>query len=373
MTNLTCSFRFEYCSFDIYLWFPAYLNINVIIWDMINLVSGTKPVVSLVVATINKGNSLDNFFISLKTAKILGKSKYELIVVVNTPTASEVSKLKKKWRGYGIKFLHEPKKGKPFAINTGIKQSKGKYVAFTDDDVSVFDPMWLEKMVHEFKKNPNLGYLSGNVISLEDKAYAQKVWEKNGGLSKGKSKVLWDGEFFNQRKFTLSPWLFHRICAGANSMIPKKVFDEIGPFNILLGEGGPIGHGYTLEIGYRIAIKNLDMMYNPEIEIYHRHPKSGKDLYRKMFNYGVGDSAYPLSVFLDFGDFRYLWWAFLGHPVHTLKKFFLRLIGKYNLPHRYILGSFLGSITGATKYLIYYIRRGKAERSKYLINNQNEK
>ncbi len=336
-------------------------------------ISGAKPVVSLVVATINKGNSLDNFLLSLKTAKILGESRYELVIVVNTSTASEVAELKEKWRGYGIRFLHEPKKGKPFALNTGIKQSRGKYVAFTDDDVSIFDQNWLEKMINEFKKNPRLGYLSGNVISLEDKAYAQKVWEKNGGLSKGKSKVLWNNSFFNQRKFALSPWLFHRICAGANSMIPKQVFDKIGPFNILLGEGGPIGHGYTLEIGYRIAVKNYDMIYNPEIEIYHRHPKSKNELYRKMFNYGMGDSAYPLSIFLDFGDYRYLWWAFLGHPIHTLKKFFLRLFGKYNLPYLYVYGSFLGSLFGAIKYLVYYIKTGKVERLKYLTNYQSEK
>jgi len=83
--------------------------------------------------------------------------------------------------------------------------------------------------------------------------------------------------------------------------------------------------------------------------------------------YGKGDSAYPMSIFLEYKDFRYLWWAIIGHPIHTLKKFILRVFGCYALPLKYILASFLGSASGSWIYLYYYLTKVRVQYHQYLM------
>lgn len=312
------------------------------------------PVISLIVPTINRGKALARFLESLKKCNITNNPRYELIIVDNSKDPESSKLTKELCQKFGALYLHEDIKGKPAAVNKGIPYAKGKYISETDDDVIITDPEWLERFIKEFEKNPKLGYCSGNVIAVEKESDAQKIWEKNGGLSKGVVKKLWDKKYFNLPIHKVSPWLFHRMCAGANHCIPKEVYRKVGPYNFTLGECGPIGHAYDIEIGYRIARAGYEMLYNPEIYLHHHHPSDEKSLYKKMWTYGKGDSAYPMAVFLEFNDFRYLWWAVLGHPLHTLKKFVLRAFGKYALTPKLIWASFVGSATGSWIYLWYY-------------------
>src|SRR5690606_17916528 len=113
---------------------------------------------------------------------------------------------------------------------------------------------------------------------------------------------------------------FHKICAGANFMLSKKVWDCLEGFDIILGEQGPIKHGYTLDIGYQIARNGYELYYQPGAVLYHVHPSSSADIKRKLYSYGKGDTAYSMNIFLKYGDFRYLWWAIIGHPVYTISK-----------------------------------------------------
>lgn len=324
------------------------------------------PVVSLIIPTINRGPALSRFLRSLEKCKIIGSSRYEIIIVDNSKVPESSEETKELCKKYGCLYLHEQIKGKPATVNRGIPYAQGKLIAVTDDDVIITDKDWLEKFISEFEKNPKLGYCSGNVMAVEKESDAQKMWENNGGLSKGVSRKLWDSKFFNQFKYKFSPWLFHRMCAGANQCIPKDVFRKVGPYNYTLGECGPIGHAYDIEIGYRIARAGYDMLYNPDSFVYHFHPEDSKALYKKMWTYGKGDSGYPMAVFLEFYDFRYLWWAVLGHPIHTLKKFILRAMGKYALSPKYIWASYVGSATGSWIYLWYYLTEAAKPYHQYL-------
>lgn len=322
---------------------------------------------SIIIATLNRGNDLARFLTSIKEIGILGRHDVEVIIVDNSGDISKTKETREICASMGAICGHENQKGKPYAINTGIRMARGTYLAFTDDDVIIKNPEWLEVMAKKFKKHPLLGYVSGNVIAMSQESESEKVWEKKGGLSKGGEEKYWSRSFLSQFIFKFKPWQFNKMCAGANSMVPKKVMDKIGGFNILL-ESGIIGHGTTLEIGYQIAIIGYELLYTPSSVVYHKHPDSAQDLNHKMYIYGIGDTAYHMCIFLEHGDWRSIWWSLTGHPIYTIKnKLIPRILGKYPFPIKYILNGLRGNIVGGYLFLYdYYLRGGKKRKLDYL-------
>ena len=78
---------------------------------------------------------------------------YEVIIVDNnskSPRKDILEPYIRKFKGK-IVYLSEPKQGKCFAVNTGIKNAKGDIIALTDDDI-VADKYWLSNIYRCFKK-----------------------------------------------------------------------------------------------------------------------------------------------------------------------------------------------------------------------------
>jgi len=302
--------------------------------------------ISLIVATRDRINDLASLLESLRIYGYFKRTGFEVIIVDNSYGSDELKEL---CRHYGAKYSLESCPGKSRALNKGIGISSGQYLAFTDDDIVVRDNYSFDILARDLKDNENIGYVSGNVIAAKIVSSAQKIWETKGGLSKGKSSKLWTNDEFASYRF--SPWPLFRICAGANCMIPRKVLDQVGGYSELLGPGAMIGHGESLEIGYRIIKSGYEMKYNSESCVYHNHPAKDREIKSKLYIYGIGDTAIHAHIFWEFFDLRSLWWAFIGHPAYTMNKFLKRWFGKYPLPSDYILYSLAGSLMGATLYL----------------------
>lgn len=333
-----------------------------------------KIKISVIVPTLNRGDSLTCFLKSLQKIGTLNRSDTEVLIINNNNDQKTIESTKNICDKFGVRFCHETSIGKPYALNTGIIASNGRYLVFTDDDVEIYDPMWFDKMVSEFSKNKKLGYVSGNVIAYDKDADVVKMWEKKGGLSKGLEKKYWSRSFLNNPIYKVKPWQFNKICAGANCVIPKSVLEEIGGYNILL-ESGIVGHGATLEIGYKIARSGYELLYTPESEVYHKHPKTQKGLLHKMYIYGIGDTAYHMSIFLEFLDFRSLWWSLIGHSLYTVKnKLIPSLLGKYPFPPRFVLAGLKGNIAGPILFVYSYVfLGGLKEKNGYRKFNQFNK
>ncbi len=324
--------------------------------------------ISLIVATANRDVNITKLLDSLKDSGILKRKDIEVIVVSNNREVQKISKVEEICDMYGVVLLHEKIPGKSYAVNRGIYSARGKYIAFTDDDVIIKDANWLDIMVGKFKKYPKLGYVSGNVIALNQDSEAEIIWERKGGLSKGLKEKYWSRSFLGQLRYRIFPWLFKDICAGANSMIPRKVLEEIGFYNVLLENLVIVGGG-TLEIGYRIAKSGYELLYTPESQVFHKHPKTIEELKRKMKNYGIFDTAHPMCIFIEHRDFRYLWWAVFGHSTYTVKKLINRVFGRYPFPSTYILKNLEGNILGWLYFIhYYYFKGGRKSKIEYFKN-----
>lgn len=317
-----------------------------------------KIKVSIIVPTLNRGDSLTCFLKSLQKIGTLDRNDTEVLIVNNNNDKEVIELTKNICDKFGVRFCHESSPGKPYALNTGIIASNGQFLVFTDDDVEIYDSKWFDKMISEFSKNKKLGYVSGNVIAYDKNTDIVKMWEKKGGLSKGLEKKYWSRSFLDSTIYKVKPWQFNKMCAGANCVIPKSILEKIGGYNILL-ESGIVGHGVTLEIGYKIARSRYELLYTPESEVYHKHPKTQEGLLRKMYIYGIGDTAYHMSIFLEFLDFRSLWWSLIGHSLYTIKnKLIPSLFGKYPFPPRFVLAGLKGNVAGPILFVYSYVFLG---------------
>ncbi len=306
----------------------------------------SKKLVSLIVATYNNDQKLIELLNSLKKVKILDDNNIEVIVVQNHSSEEIFEKTKSLEKKYNIRVYHQKKQGKSSALNLGIKKANGKYIASTDDDVIVTDKNWLYKFIEEFNKNPKLGYVSGKVMMYSKTANEySKIWENKGGLSKGECVKYWSRSFLNQFKFKIFPWPMHKMCAGANQMIRADVLREVGGYAEFLGTKGNVD-GLTLEIGYKIARAGYEMLYNPEIYLYHQHPTNEEEVKKKLYYYGMQDTGVAMYIYLNFHDYRNLWWALIGHSCYTIKKMIKSVFGKYSLPVSYLIYGLRGNLKG---------------------------
>ncbi len=309
---------------------------------------------SIIVATKDKSDGVKRFLESLKTCGILDRNDTEVIIVDNNSCSSKTLETEKLYKEYNTVYIFEPRPGQSYAVNTGISNANGAFIVFTDDDIEVYDINWLDKLNRHFKRNKNLGYVSGNVKAKEFVMEAQKIWEAKGGLSKGPNPKYFSRDYL--AKFKFKSWPLTKICIGANSMIPKKIIDEIGGYNLLFNHGaGIVGHGASLELGYRIIKAGYELYYDPEAIVFHNHPRSNRSLKKKLFYYGIGDTAIHIYFFLKYLDFRSLFWAYGGHQFYIIGNIVKRILKKYPLPLNYLFYSFAGSSIGATLFLIKYL------------------
>jgi len=305
---------------------------------------------SIIIATKDRLKILEAFLLSLHNSGVLSRKDTEIIIVNNGPNNKKIKKL---CESYAVRYIIEEIKGKSFALNKGVKNSKGDFLVFTDDDVIIKNKKWLDELHKPFSKKPLLGYVSGDVMAFNKDNNLVRKWEKKGGLSKGKKSKYFSRKFLS--KFKIKPWPLTKICAGANCIVPRKVLNEIGGFNTFFGPGAPIGHGESLLIGYDIIKKGYELYYNPNANVYHKHPEQGLELKKKLYLYGTGDTGIYGYIFMKHFDFRALYWGVIGHPLYTCKKILKSIFKKYPLPPIYPINSLKGSLIGFWKFQILHL------------------
>lgn len=162
----------------------------------------SEPFVSVVVTTIGKRE------IRKCIDSVLNSSykNFELIVV------NDGGKINLKEKGFRI--VNQEHKGLAAARNNGIKNSKGKIIAFIDDD-AVAEKDWLEKLVFSFVF-PEIGAVSGKSIEyFKNKTMENMLWTCNKyGLIKVNPEKLEKNDFF--------------VVHGCNMAFTRKALESVG-------------------------------------------------------------------------------------------------------------------------------------------------
>lgn len=208
-----------------------------------------RPTASVIIPTYNRGHLLTRAITSVLEQTYRG---FEIMVVddgSNDGTEEIIKKFHK--HDTRVRYVtHDKNKGGAAARNTGVKESRGKYIAFLDSDDEVF-PAWLEKSIEKIKKLPeSWGVLYPRYCIRDDLTgitYFTVMTPKEGmiyeNLIRGKGLGI----------------------GTTGTVVKRKSFEEVGGFDEnLLGF-----HDYDL--WYRLAKKwSFHFLNEPSI-LFHKH------------------------------------------------------------------------------------------------------
>jgi len=206
--------------------------------------------ISIIVPSIGR----ETLFDCLKSLKNQNYEDFEILVV------SFEKSIENKVKRLGARFVFSPKANVSFQRNLGIRESRGEYVCFIDDD-AIAESSWIKNLIESFTDEKIV--CAGGKINLINESEIPKELklEKNifGGFL---GETLLDTEVGEIKK----PMLW-----GSNICFRKKIFDEVGYFDERIGRTPdlPLCNEET-EIQERILKKQFKIIYNSRALVWHK-------------------------------------------------------------------------------------------------------
>jgi glycosyltransferase involved in cell wall biosynthesis len=176
------------------------------------------PKVSVIISTYNRAHS---HFVCDAIDSVLKQTfkDFEIIVVDDGSTDNTRQVLEK--YGSNINYVYQQNMGRAETRNTGIKQAKGEYIAFLDDD-DIWLPSKLQKQVAFLDSCPDIG-LVHTFLELNDKQGCMLPKETKSCL-KAYKKAMKLGYTYEQMS---------RLCVMTPSatMVRSRCLEKTGLFD----------------------------------------------------------------------------------------------------------------------------------------------
>ena len=192
------------------------------------------PKVSVVIPTYNRAALLPRAVNSVLAQTF---TDFELIIL-DDASPDRTPQVAAAFSDHRVRHVrHDRNRGLAGARNTGVAQSRGRYVAFLDDD-DEFLPQKLERQVRALDDAPpQVGM-----------AYVQAEYVGPDGQVERTLRHTAEGDLFNQ---VLALDLGFSL--GSTAMFRANIFPEIGGFDETLAQGEDLDFTCVLARRYRIA------------------------------------------------------------------------------------------------------------------------
>lgn len=244
------------------------------------------PKVSVIVPVKNGAAYIKELLDSLMQVEY-EKDKLEIIVVDGNSTDDTREMVSQ----YPVKLLLEERPGLNAARNTGIKNSQGEIIAFTDADC-IIPKNWISRIIDNFQ-NPQVGCVGGNVIGYYDSFLSHYSDES----------LIPVMRIFGRREILDHVKPPQKYPAGCNMAFRQDAIKKAGLFD----EG--IKYGFDEdELVERICKSGYNMVLDPNVVVKHKHRPLLRELLKQNFSYGRGlglmlrktgiKSAFPKWVLL---------------------------------------------------------------------------
>jgi glycosyltransferase involved in cell wall biosynthesis len=134
-----------------------------------------------------------------------------------------------------LRIVHDPGRGLSHARNVGIRETTGDVILFTDDDCMVA-PDWVASHLACYLERPDAMLVYGRVVPPAWYTGAEgfvPVFEPSA-----------TGDAFRLRGGLI-------LGIGANMSMRRVLLDRVGPFDEVLGPGGPLASADDMDISLR--------------------------------------------------------------------------------------------------------------------------
>jgi glucosyl-dolichyl phosphate glucuronosyltransferase len=254
--------------------------------------------ISVILCTFNRSQALTKALESVAASVLPASVEWQVLVVDNNSqdqTRGVVEEFCRRFPGR-FRYQYEPRQGKSYALNAGVREARGDILAFVDDDVTV-EPDWLQNLTAALADKQWAG--TGGRI-LPERTFAPPPWlSLEGPYALGGVLVFFDrGD--KPGELDWAPY-------GTNMAFRKEMFDKYGAFRADLGpQPGSEIRGEDTEFGRRLMAAGERLRYEPSAVVYHEVPE--KRLRKEYF----------LAWWFDFGRALVREWGrgpdFLGIP-----------------------------------------------------------
>jgi glycosyltransferase involved in cell wall biosynthesis len=210
--------------------------------------------VSVIITTHNRSAALARTLETLAGMSVPEGWTVELIVVDNASTDQTPAVVQNATcQRISVRYLHEPRKGKGFALNTGIAAAKGDILLFTDDDV--IPPCdWIERM-------------SQPLVNNKCDAVAGRI-----ELAKNLMRP-WLTPIYARWLAATDGWTGDVEMIGANMGFRRSVLDRVPAFDPALAPGA-IGFGEDTLFSLQVCEAGLRLKFVDEATVVHQPDES---------------------------------------------------------------------------------------------------
>jgi glycosyltransferase involved in cell wall biosynthesis len=243
-----------------------------------------NPQISVVICTLNRDYYLKSALQSL-VDQTLSCENFEILVIDNgsVDKTKEVATQEFSFLG-NIFYIYEPQTGLNYARNTGLKNSRGKYIAYLDDD-AIASPQWLENILNIFQNSaPNVACIGGKIDPLWESDRPEWLSDNLLGYLaildiSPISTILSKGQFLY----------------GVNFAFDKNILQSIGGFEAGLDRQGKnlLSNG-DIMVQKRIQDQGYVCFYDPKISVQHQIQASRLQpewFYQRAYWQGISDAA----------------------------------------------------------------------------------
>ena len=215
--------------------------------------------ISAVICTLNRANYLRKALQSL-VDQTLDNNLYEILIVDNGSTDDTKRVVLEEFAHVpNLRYLYEPIQGLNQARNTGWRNAKGEYVAYTDDD-AIASREWLHNILNAFKTTkPTLGCVGGKI---------EPIWEGNPPTWLSDSMAGYLAILtYSEKPITSDE---RQLLAGVNMACPKHLIEAVGGFHLGLDRKGRnlLSHGDVL-LQRQVMKMGYPCYYHPQIVVQH--------------------------------------------------------------------------------------------------------
>ncbi len=195
------------------------------------------------------------------------KNRFEVIVVNDDNNSSLKHVLTPFFDQLDLHLVSQNHAGPAAARNTGGKQAKGEYLAFTDDDCMPAAD-WLTIFAQHFSKTPDCAVAGKTINGLSGNPYSSAT------------QHIIDFLYAHYNVDSENA----QLAISSNFALPLKNFRALGGFSTdfkrAAGEDRDLSARW-LQHGFRI-------IYAPDALVNHCHPLSLQSFLKKHYNYGRG-------------------------------------------------------------------------------------